>query len=164
MQPLYFFPNSLHRETTIPPGCPISHKSFPPNYSHNLLPFYAYVYFAVVFSQKVLSIYYTLISNLLSVVVLNKVPNYCFLTQDRKLCVLTVLLIINILSIHIFTRKEANQALANYIRQLLTLIQTDDDVFSFETPFKPADIEILMKDITKFINENAENISYVDYV
>ena len=66
--------------------------------------------------------------------------------------------------IHIFTRKEANQALSNYIRQLLTLIQTDDDVFSFETPFKPADIEILMQNITKFINENADNISYIDYV
>lgn len=66
--------------------------------------------------------------------------------------------------IHIFTRTEANQALANYIRQLITLIQTDDYVFSFETPFKPADIEILMQDINKFINENAENISYVDYV
>ena len=66
--------------------------------------------------------------------------------------------------IHIFTRKKANQALANYIRQLLTLIQTDDDVFSFETPFKPEDIEILMQDITKFINENADDISYVDYV
>lgn len=66
--------------------------------------------------------------------------------------------------IHIFTRKEANQALANYIRQLLTLIQTDDDVFSFETPFKPEDIEILMQDITRFINENADDINYVDYV
>lgn len=66
--------------------------------------------------------------------------------------------------IHVFTRKEANQALANYIRQLLTLIQTDDDVFSFETPFKPADIEILMQDITRFINENADDINYVDYV
>lgn len=66
--------------------------------------------------------------------------------------------------IHVFTRKEANQALANYIRQLLTLIQTDDDVFSFETPFKPEDIEILMQDITRFINENADDINYVDYV
>lgn len=66
--------------------------------------------------------------------------------------------------IHVFTRKEANQALANYIRQLLTLIQTDDDVFSFETPFKPVDIEILMQDITRFINENADDINYVDYV
>lgn len=66
--------------------------------------------------------------------------------------------------IHVFTRKEANQALANYIRQILTLIQTDDDVFSFETPFKPEDIEILMQEITRFINENADNISYVDYV
>lgn len=66
--------------------------------------------------------------------------------------------------LHVFTRKEANQALANYIRQLLTLIQTDDDVFSFETPFKPTDIKTLMQDITKFINENADDISYVDYV
>ena len=66
--------------------------------------------------------------------------------------------------IHVFTRKEANQALANYIRQILTLIQRDDDVFSFETPFKPEDIEILMQDITRFINENADDISYVDYV
>lgn len=66
--------------------------------------------------------------------------------------------------IHVFTRKEANRALANYIRQLLTLIQTDDDVFSFETPFKPEDIEILMQDITRFINENADDINYVDYV
>lgn len=29
---------------------------------------------------------------------------------------------------------------------------------------KPANIEILMQDITKFINENADNISYVDYI
>lgn len=58
--------------------------------------------------------------------------------------------------IHVFTRKEASQ--------ILTLIQTDDDVFSFETPFKPEDIEILMQDIARFINENSDDISYVDYV
>lgn len=66
--------------------------------------------------------------------------------------------------IHIFTKKEANQTLADYIRQLLTLIQTDDDVFSFETPFEPTDIEILMQDITRFINKNAGKISYIDYI
>ena len=62
-----------------------------------------------------------------------------------------------------FTMTEANQALIDYIRQLLTLIQTDDDVFSFETPFEPADIEILLQDITHFVNENADRICYVDY-
>lgn len=65
--------------------------------------------------------------------------------------------------IHDLTFNEANQALIDYIRQLLTLIQTDDDVFSFEKPFKPADIEILMQDITNFVNENADYICYVDY-
>lgn len=66
--------------------------------------------------------------------------------------------------IHIFTKEEANQALIDYIRQMLVLIQTDDDVFSFETPFTKADIEILMKNITKFVNENADEINYVDYM
>lgn len=62
-----------------------------------------------------------------------------------------------------FTMKEANQALIDYIQQLLTLIQTDDDVFTFEKPFKPDDIEILMQDITNFVNDNADHICYVDY-
>lgn len=66
--------------------------------------------------------------------------------------------------IHIFTRNEANQALIDYIRQMLTLIQTEDNVFSFETPFTEDDIEILMQDIAKFVNENADEINYVDYV
>lgn len=47
---------------------------------------------------------------------------------------------------------------------MLVLIQTDDDVFAFETPFTKADIEILMKDITKFVKENADEINYVDYI
>ena len=64
----------------------------------------------------------------------------------------------------IFTIEEANQALIDYIRQMLVLIQTEDDVFSFETPFTKDDIEILMKDITKFVNENADEVIYVDYV
>lgn len=66
--------------------------------------------------------------------------------------------------ISIFTIKEANQALIDYIRQMLILIQTEDDVFSFETPFTKDDIEILMKDITKFVNENADEVSYIDYL
>ena len=66
--------------------------------------------------------------------------------------------------IRIFTIEEANQALIDYIRQMLVLIQTEDDVFSFETPFTKDDIEILMKDITKFVNENADDVNYVDYV
>ena len=66
--------------------------------------------------------------------------------------------------ISIFTIKEANQALIDYIRQMLVLIQTEDDVFSFETPFTKDDIEILMKDITKFVNENADEVSYIDYL
>lgn len=66
--------------------------------------------------------------------------------------------------VHIFTREEANQTLINYIRQILTLIQTEDDVFSFETPFTPDDIDALMQDIAKFVNENADEINYVDYV
>ena len=66
--------------------------------------------------------------------------------------------------ISIFTIKEANQALIDYIRQMLVLIQTEDDVFSFETPFTKGDIEILMKDITKFVNENADEVSYIDYL
>lgn len=66
--------------------------------------------------------------------------------------------------IHIFTREEANQALIDYIRQMLVLIQTEDDVFSFETPFAPDDIDVLMQDITKFVNENVDEINYVDYV
>ena len=66
--------------------------------------------------------------------------------------------------IRIFTTEEANKALIDYIRQMLVLIQTDDDVFSFETPFAKDDIEILMKDITKFVNENADEVSYIDYL
>lgn len=66
--------------------------------------------------------------------------------------------------IRIFTIKEANKALIDYIRQMLVLIQTGDDVFSFETPFTKDDIEILMKDITKFVNENADEVSYIDYL
>lgn len=66
--------------------------------------------------------------------------------------------------IRIFTTEEANQALIDYIRQMLVLIQTDDDVFSFETPFTKDDIEILMQDITKFVNKNADEVNYVDYV
>ena len=66
--------------------------------------------------------------------------------------------------IRIFTIEEANQALIDYIRQMLVLIQTDDDVFSFETPFTKTDIEVLMKDITKFVNENADEINYIDYI
>lgn len=66
--------------------------------------------------------------------------------------------------IRIFTEDEADQTLTDYIRQMLILIQTEDDVFSFETPFTKDDIEILMQDITKFVNENADEINYVDYV
>lgn len=66
--------------------------------------------------------------------------------------------------VHIFTREEANQTLIDYIRQILTLIQKEDDVFSFETPFTPDDIDALMQDIAKFVNENADEINYVDYV
>lgn len=66
--------------------------------------------------------------------------------------------------IRIFTTEEANQALIDYIRQMLVLIQTEDDVFSFETPFTKDDIEILMQDITKFVNENADEVSYIDYL
>lgn len=66
--------------------------------------------------------------------------------------------------IRIFTIKEANQALIDYIRQMLVLIQTEDNVFSFETPFTKDDIEILMQDITKFVNKNADEVNYVDYV
>ena len=66
--------------------------------------------------------------------------------------------------IRIFTTEEANQALIDYIRQMLVLIQTEDDVFSFETPFTKDDIEILMKDITKFVNENADDVNYIDYI
>lgn len=66
--------------------------------------------------------------------------------------------------IRIFTIEEANQALIDYICQMLVLIQTEDDVFSFETPFTPDDIDILMHDIAKFVNENADEINYVDYV
>ena len=66
--------------------------------------------------------------------------------------------------IRIFTIKEANKALIDYIRQMLVLIQTGDDVFSFETPFTKDDIEILMKGITKFVNENADEVSYIDYL
>lgn len=66
--------------------------------------------------------------------------------------------------VHIFTREEANQTLIDYIRQILTLIQKEDDVFSFETPFAPDDIDALMQDIAKFVNENADEINYVDYV
>lgn len=66
--------------------------------------------------------------------------------------------------IRIFTTKEANQALIDYIHQMLVLIQTGDDVFSFETPFTKDDIETLMKDITKFVNENADEVNYIDYL
>lgn len=66
--------------------------------------------------------------------------------------------------IRIFTTEEANQALIDYIRQMLVLIQTEDDVFSFETPFTKDDIEILMKGITKFVNENADEVNYIDYL
>lgn len=66
--------------------------------------------------------------------------------------------------IRIFTTEEANQALIDYIRQMLVLIQTEDDVFSFETPFTKDDIEILMQDITKFVNKNADEINYIDYL
>lgn len=66
--------------------------------------------------------------------------------------------------IRIFTIKEANKALIDYIRQILVLIQTEDDIFSFETPFTKDDLEILMRDITKFVNKNANEVNYVDYV